>query len=255
MKLTIDDTAQELLIETLEGSETIPLYSDRAFELLSAVHVKVGWNQKYSYGFTWLGRPIIQLPEDAFRIQELVFRIKPDVIIETGVAHGGSIIFYASLTQLLGRGRVIGVDIEIRPKNRAAIEQHPLFDRIDLIEGSSTSAEVVEAVRRQIAPGETTLILLDSNHSYDHVCRELGAYAPMVSVGSYIVAMDGVMQDLADVPRGRPEWDRDNPARAARDFAAQNSDFVLEEPAPMFRENTLTFYPTYWPDAYLRRVR
>ncbi len=254
MKLIIDDVSNELTVDASDVVETVPLYSGRAFELLSKIFLKVGWQQNYSYGFTWLGRPIIQLPEDVLRIQELIFRLQPDLIIETGVAHGGSIIFYASLCKLLGRGRVIGIDIEIRPSNRAAIEQHPMFDRIELIEGSSVAPEVVASVGNRIRPGETTLVILDSNHSYDHVLRELEAYAPMVSVDSYIVATDGIMQDLGDTPKGRPEWRQDNPARATRDFAAQHSNFALEQPRPLFSENTLPNAVTYWPDAYLRRV-
>jgi cephalosporin hydroxylase len=255
MKLIIDDTGQELTVESRGTRETMPLYSDRAFELISAFHLKVGWNQKYSYSFTWLGRPIIQLPEDILRIQEVVFRVQPDVIIETGVAHGGSLVFYASLCKLLGRGRVIGIDIEIRPDRRGEIAQHPMSDRIELIEGNSIAPEIVETVTRRIAQGETTLVILDSNHSYTHVCLELEAYSRLVSIGSYIIATDGVMRDLADTPGGRPEWQLDNPARAAIDFAAQNSRFVLERPMLLFNESTVRSTATYWPDAYLRRVR
>jgi len=124
MKLTIDTTAKVLIQEVEGKSRTINLYSKEAFELISHQWLKIGWNQKYSYTFTWMGRPIIQLPEDMIRAQEVIFRVKPDAIIETGVAHGGSLIFYASLCKIMGRGRVIGVDIEIRPHNRRAIEEH-----------------------------------------------------------------------------------------------------------------------------------
>src|SRR5512143_3749778 len=137
MRITIDTEAQTLHCDDAAGSRTLPLYSDRAFELLSRQWLKVGWNQKYPYTFSWMGRPIIQLPEDIVRIQEVVYRVKPDVVIETGVAHGGSLILSASLCKLLGNGRVIGVDIDIRPHNRKAIEAHELFPLITLIEGSS----------------------------------------------------------------------------------------------------------------------
>jgi cephalosporin hydroxylase len=255
MKLTIDDTSHELTVETAGTKETMPLYSDRAFEVISALHLKVGWNQKYSYSFTWLGRPIIQLPEDVLRIQEVIFRIQPDVIIETGVAHGGSLVFYASLCKLLGRGRVIGIDIEIRLDRRGEIVRHPMSDRIELIEGNSVATEIVETVKHRVASGETTLVILDSNHSYKHVWLELQAYSGLVSVGSYIIATDGVMRDLADTPRGRPEWQHDNPARAAIEFAARNPHFVLERPELLFNESMVHSTLTYWPDAYLRRVR
>ncbi|MCE9648248.1 MAG: cephalosporin hydroxylase family protein [Parvibaculum sp.] len=250
MKINIDTDAA-----TLEADgKKVGLYSDEAFRALSDLWVKVGWNQKYSYSFSWLGVPIIQLPEDMVRYQEAVFSFKPDVIIETGVAHGGSAIFSASLCQLLGKGRVIAIDIEIRPQNRQRIESHPLSSFITLIEGSSTAPEIVERVRGAIKPGEKVLVVLDSDHSYAHVAAELAAYAPMVSEGSWIVATDGVMQDLTDVPRGRATWGEDNPAKAARDFAAAHPDFVVEPPAWPFNESTLSDNITHWPDAWLRRV-
>lgn len=250
MKIAIDTKARELVVE----GQTLPLYSNEAFDLLSDLWVRVGWNQKYSYAFSWLGAPIIQMPEDMIRYQELVVRLKPDVIVETGVAHGGSAIFSASLCRLLGKGRVVAVDIEIRPQNRAAIEAHPLADLIALIEGSSTAPAVVEAVKARIRPGESVLVVLDSNHSYAHVLAELEAYAPLVTADSYIVATDGVMRDLTDVPRGSPSWERDNPAQAALDFAAAHPDFVVEQPAWTFNESTLSKNVTHWPDAWLRRI-
>ncbi len=251
MRINIDTDAL-----TLEADgKTVELYSDDAFRALTDLWVKVGWNQKYSYGFSWLGVPIIQLPEDMIRYQEAVFSLKPDVIIETGVAHGGSAIFSASLCQLIGKGRVVAVDIEIRPHNRKRIEAHPLAHLITLIEGSSTAPEIVERVRSAIKPGDKVLVVLDSDHSYAHVMNELEAYAPMVSEGSWIIATDGVMQDLTDAPRGKPTWDTDNPAKAARDFAAANSQFVIEPPAWPFNESTLSDNITHWPDAWLRRTK
>lgn len=251
MKVSIDTKERRLEAD----GKTLDLYTDEAFEVLSDLWVKVGWNQKYPYCFSWLGVPIIQLPEDMVRYQEAIFQLKPDLIIETGVAHGGSAIFSASLCRLMNKGRVVAVDIEIRPHNRKRIESHPLFDLITLIEGSSTAPEIVEQVRREIRPGETVLVVLDSNHTYSHVMNELVAYAPMVTEGSWIVATDGSMRDLADVPRGQPNWDKDNPAAAARDFAAGNPDFVIETPAWPFNESTLSRNITHWPDAWLRRKK
>lgn len=250
MKISIDTKAQVLDVE----GRQIGLYTDEAFKLLSDLWVRVGWNQKYSYSFSWLGMPIIQLPEDMIRYQEAVAAVKPDVIIETGVAHGGSAIFSASLCRLLGKGRVIAIDIEIRPHNRRRIEEHPLSDLITLIEGSSTEPEIVEQVRNAIRPDETVLIVLDSDHSYDHVMAELKAYAPLVSKGSYIISTDGLMQDLTDVPRGTTTWKNDNPAKASRDFAAVNPEFTLGEPEWPFNESTLSGNITHWPDAWLKRV-
>lgn len=250
MKIEIDTNAG---VMTIDG-ESRPLYGDAGFRALSDLWVKVGWNQKYSYTFSWLGMPIIQLPEDMIRFQEVVARLKPDVIVETGVAHGGSAIFSASLCRLLGKGRVVAVDIELRPHNRRAIEAHPLADLVTLIEGSSTAQATVEAVKARIRPGETALVVLDSNHSYAHVRDELEAYAPLVTAGSYIVATDGVMRDLTDVPRSSAKWDQDNPAQAARDFAAAHPEFVIEQPAWPFNESTLSDNVTHWPDAWLRRT-
>lgn len=254
MKIVVDADRKE--ITTGEGSDrkVFPLYSDEAFRVLANLSLRVGWNQRYSYGFTWLGRPIVQLPEDMIRIQEIIHRVRPDVIVETGVAHGGSLIFYASLCKAMEKGRVIGIDIEIRPPNRHAIESHALSSFITLIEGSSTAPEVVSAVRAQINPGETTLVILDSNHSYAHVQDELRLYSPLVSLDSYIVATDGIMRDLADVPNGRPEWVTDNPSNAALDFAKENRDFHLEVPPPLFNEGIFLPEYTYWPNAYLRRT-
>src|SRR5205823_3509639 len=147
----------------------------------------VGWGQKYSYQFSWLGRPVIQLPEDLMRIQEVVYQVKPDVIVETGVAHGGGQVFLASLCKIMGKGRVIGVDIEIRPHNRAALEVHELYSLITLIEGSSIDPAVVDKVKGAIRPSENVLVLLDANHTKDHVLKELEAYGPLVGIGSYII--------------------------------------------------------------------
>jgi cephalosporin hydroxylase len=255
MKLTLDTDARTLTLEENGAREVMPLYDKRAFEIVSRHWVKLGWDQKYPYCFSWMGRPIIQLPEDMIRMQEAIFAIKPDVIVETGVAHGGSLIFYSSLCKAMDKGRVIGIDIEIRPHNRAALEAHPLFDRINLIEGSSIAPDVTARVKGLIQPGETVLVILDSNHSYAHVTAELDAYADLVSPGSYIVATDGVMMEVADAPRGKPEWITDNPTMAARAFAARRSDFIIEQPAWPFNESALDANVTHWPDAWLKRVK
>ncbi len=252
MRIIIDTDTARLTVEGADGSN-VPLYSDDAFEILSRLWTKVGWNQKHSYAFSWLGRPIIQLPSDMVRVQEVIARTRPDVIVETGVAHGGSLIFYASLCKALGRGRVVGVEIAIRPANRAAIEQHPLASLVTLVEGDSTSAEVVGRVRALVRPGERVLVLLDSNHSRGHVARELEAYHGLVTPGSYIVATDGIMRDLHDTPRGAPGWRTDNPATAAEEFAARHPEFALESPAPPFDERSAPVEVTHWPGGWLRR--
>jgi cephalosporin hydroxylase len=249
MKITIDTDTARL---TVDG-RSLRLYSDEAFEILSTIWTKVGWNQKHSYAFSWLGRPIIQLPSDMVRVQEVIHRVQPDVIVETGVAHGGSLIFYASLCKAMGRGRVVGVEVAIRPANRAAIESHPLASLITLIEADSASPAAVERVRALIRPGDRVLVLLDSDHSRAHVTRELEAYHALVTPGSYIVATDGIMRDLHDTPRGAPHWREDNPAAAAEAFAVRHPEFVLEAPTPPFDERSAPVEVTHWPGAWLRR--
>lgn len=254
MRLTLDTEARTMTLAEDGRERTIDLYSPEAFEALSRQWLRVGWSARYPYTFTWLGRPIIQIPEDMIRAQEVLYRVQPDVIVETGVAHGGSLIYYASLCQLFGKGRVIGVDIEIRPPNRAAIEAHDQSGRITLIEGSSVDPDIVRRVASEIRPGETVLVFLDSAHGRAHVAAELEAYAPLVSAGSWIVATDGIMRDLADVPRGDPRWTTDNPYEAARDFAARHPEFVLEQPEWPFHDSPLRHNVTHWPGAWLRRV-
>lgn len=254
MRLMIDTDARTVIAETSAGREEHPLDSPAAFRLITKEWLAVGWTQRYSYSFTWLGRPLIQLPEDVLRIQEVIFQVKPDVIVETGVAHGGSLIFYASLCKATDRGRVIGVDIEIRPHNRVAIEAHPLSKYITLVEGSSTDTAVVDHVRTLIHAGEKVLVILDSNHSRDHVLAELEAYSPLVTRGSYIVATDGIMQDVAGRPGAKPDWTWNNPQEAARQFAKDHPGWELADPPLLFNEGTITERVTYWPGAYLRRV-
>lgn len=254
MKLIIDTDNKKLSqIITNASERTIDLYSKEAFELISHQWLKIGWNQKYSYTFCWMGRPIIQLPEDLVRIQEVIYQVKPDIIIETGVAHGGSLIFYASLCKSMEKGRVIGIDIEIRSHNRKAIEAHEMFSYITLVEGSSTEPIIVDYVKDQIKPEEKVMVILDSCHTKQHVLNELEAYCNIITPGSYIIATDGVMKDLFDTPRGRPEYIEDNPAAAAAEFANRHPEFELKQPNWLFNESELTKNVTYWPGAWLRR--
>ncbi len=255
MRVTIDSEKKVVEVDDAGQVTVLDLYSPEAFSIVSRQWVTQGWGLKYTYGFTWLGRPIIQLPEDMLTIQEVIYRVKPDVIIETGVAHGGSLVFYASIFEAMGRGHVIGVDIEIRAHNRQAIESHELFDRITLVEGSSVDTEVVDQVRSHLPEGASVLVLLDSNHSKAHVLAELDAYAPFVSPGSYLVSTDGVMEWLAGVPGAGDGWESDNPKAAVEEWLPNHSEFVLEEPPPfLFNEGEITERITHWPSAYLRRL-
>ncbi len=253
--IQIDTEKGKVTLENEKGSETHAIGTPEAFSIISKAWLRSGWDTKYVYSFSWLGRPIIQLPEDMFRIQEVIFQIKPDVIIETGVAHGGSLIFYAGLFKAMGKGRVIGIDIEIRPHNREAIEAHPLFDTITLIEGSSIEPRIVKEVKSQIQPDEKVIVMLDSNHTKAHVLAELDAYAEMVSVGSYIVAADGIMGDLVGAPRSENDWGWNNPKAAAEVFVRSNPSFVMEDPPLPFNEGQITERVTYWPGAWLKRIK
>ena len=253
MKLTIDTDSNKLICQTAEGERELDLYGKEAFELISQQWLKIGWTCKYSYTFAWMGRPIIQLPEDMIRTQEAIYRVRPAVIVETGVAHGGSLVFYASLCKAMGVGRAIGVDVEIRPHNRQAIEAHELFDRITLIEGDSIAPETVAQVHQLVEPGETCMLILDSCHTKQHVLAELEAYCDLVTPGSYAVATDGIMKDVFDAPRGTPEWRTDNPTAAAAEFLETHDEFVLETPPWPFSESPLTENITHYPGGWLRR--
>jgi len=207
---------------------------------------------KYSYNYTWLGRPIIKYPNDIVATQEIIWRVKPDLIIETGVAHGGSLILSASMLELLGGDRrVIGIDIDIRAHNRKEIEAHPLYKRIDLVEGSSVAPDIVAQVTKLAAPYKNVMVVLDSLHTHDHVARELEIYAPMVTVGSYLVLPDTFIEYF---PKGyyahnRP-WDvGNNPMTALRDFMKRNDDFDIDQELKGKLMITEAF------DGYLRRVK
>ncbi|HUR83167.1 MAG TPA: CmcI family methyltransferase [Thermoanaerobaculia bacterium] len=240
---------------TVDG-RTLPLDSDEGFALLSDAWLDAAMRIKQQYTFTWFGRPVIQFGDDLVRLQELVFRVQPDVIIETGVAHGGSLIFFAGLCRLFGRGRVIGVDVEIRPHNRAAIEAHPLAPLVTLIEGSSVDPEIVATVKAQVQPAEKVLLMLDSNHTAAHVLAELEAYAPLVGPGSYVLCMDGGGMELAArSARGAAQnWRTDNPNAAAREFARTHPEFVLEQPPFLFNESAIAEWRTAFRGGVLRRV-
>jgi len=254
MKLHIDTDTN--IVEIGEGANRrrVPFYSKEGFEALSDLWLVASWQEKYSYTFTWFGRPIIQYPEDMVRLQEVIYSVKPTVIIETGVAHGGSLIYYASLMKGMGVGRlVVGVDIEIRLHNREAIEAHELAPMIALVEGNAVAPETVNCVVELLRPDDRILVVLDSNHSYAHVTAEMRAYGGLVSPGSYLVVTDGVMRLVAECPNAGKGWATDNPANAAEDFVKDSSLFSLEQPAWRFNESKLNKPITAWPSAYLRR--
>jgi cephalosporin hydroxylase len=253
-RLQIDLAAAHVTVDGPDGERVYAFDSPEAFRLVSDAWLRIGWDQKYVYSFTWLGRPVIQLPEDLVRMQEVVAAVRPDVIVETGVAHGGSLVFYATLCKALARGRVVGVDVEIRPHNRRAIEDHPLAPLITLVEGDSVAPDTVARVAGEVRPGETVLVVLDARHTKEHVLAELRAYGSLVSPGSYIVAADGIMERLAGAPRSAPDWGSDNPLAAVDQFLGEDDRFAAEEPAFAFNEGSVTERVTYWPRGFLRRL-
>lgn len=204
---------------------------------------------KYSYNFDWLGRPIIQHPQDIVVVQELIWKIKPDLVIETGIAHGGSLVLSASILELIGRGKVLGIDIDIRKHNRVEIERHKMFKRITMIEGSSVDEKVMEKVR-SLARGKRVLIFLDSNHSHEHVSRELELYSPLVSKGSYIVAFDTIAEYM---PKGsivnRPWGKGNSPATAVLEFLKKNKNFVVDRDI----DNKILISAA--PGGYLKKIK
>lgn len=202
----------------------------------------------YSYNFTWLGRPIIQFPQDIIALQEIIWRVKPDLIIETGIAHGGSLIFSASMLELLGGdGEVLGIDIDIREHNRMEIEKHPMSKRIKMIEGSSTDEEVLREVRASAEGRRSVLVVLDSLHTHEHVLRELQLYAPLVTRDSYMVVFDTVVEDMPeDFFPDRPWGKGNNPKTAVWEFLEDSDRFVIDEEI----ENKLLI--TVAPNGYLR---
>ena len=242
----------ESYIKTEDG-EQYNLNSQEAFNIISKAWLRVGWDTKYVYGFSWLGRPIIQLPEDLIRIQELIYEIKPDYIIETGVAHGGSLVFYSSLLQTIGKGKVIGIDIDIREHNKKAIANHELSNYITLIEGNSTSNEVLYRLKNLVDKEKKIIVVLDSNHSKDHVLKELYLYSEFVSKGSFIIACDGIMKQVKGAPRTQDDWDWNNPLSAIDQFLHENKEFYICEPNRPFNEGNIKERVTYWPNAYLRK--
>lgn len=254
MKIIIDTAARNLTTVDGGSEHTCNLFSKAAFETISREWVRVGWSLRYYHNFSWFGHAVLQLPEDLVRLQEVVYRVRPDVIIETGVFRGGSLMFHATLCQALGRGRVIGIDRHIDAAQRESIQGDLLGSRISLVEGDSASPEVVSRVAQMIRPGESVLVILDSAHSQEHVARELECYSRFVTPGSYIIATDGIMRELADVPGGQPDWVSDNPVSAANEFAVRHPEFRQQQPAWLFHAGELTENVTYWPDAWLERM-
>ncbi|MBW3097300.1 cephalosporin hydroxylase family protein [Pseudohoeflea coraliihabitans] len=258
--MTADDAFRAEVADNIAS-----LGRDRDLQALSRIWTREVAPHKWSYNFRWLGRPAIQYPNDAWALQELIHAIRPDLIIETGIAHGGSLVFSASMLALLDyseaseRGetldprapkrKVLGIDIDIRAHNRDAIESHPMAPRIDMIEGSSIDPAIVDEVKARAAGSERVLVCLDSNHTHDHVLGELEAYAPLVSPGSYIIVYDTIIDDLPEALIGNRPWGAgSNPKTAVHAFLQTHPDFVIDEEIDHKLQISVA------PQGFLRRV-
>lgn len=241
------------------------LEQDLDLQALSRIWVREVSPHKWAYNFSWLGRPAIQFPNDAWAMQELIWQVRPDLIIETGIAHGGSLMISASMLALLdmceaiesgstidprhSKRKVLGIDIDIRAHNREAIEGHPMASRIEMIQGSSIASEVVEQVQRIAKGYERVLVCLDSNHTHEHVLAELDAYAPLTSVGSYCVVFDTIIENMpADMFPDRPWGPGDNPKTAVWQYLKEHNEFEIDKNI----HNKLLI--TVAPDGYLKRI-
>lgn len=242
-KLVEFDNERKIAIEKMADSQTLRHLTIK-WLVESCIH-------QYSYNFTWMGRPIIQFPQDIVALQEIIWRVKPQLVIETGIAHGGSLIFSASILEMIGGdGKVIGIDVDIREHNRIEIENHPMFKRISLLQGSSTDSTIVSKVKEIAKDKSPILIILDSNHTHEHVLNELQLYAPFVTKDSYLVVFDTIIEDMPeDFFPDRPWGKGNNPRTAVWEFLKNNDRFEIDKAV----ENKLLI--TVAPDGYLKCVK
>lgn len=228
------------------------LKTDADLQALSRIWVREIAAYQYAYNFSWMGRPIIQFPQDMMALQEIVWNAKPDLIIETGIAHGGSLIYSASLLEMMGGdGKVLGIDIDIREHNRKEIEAHPMFKRIEMIEGSSIDEDIADQVAKRAEGCKSVMVLLDSNHTHEHVLRELELYSPLVTKGNYLVVYDTLVEDMPAhlQPDNRPWGIGNNPKTAVFEFLKSNDRFEID------KELEAKILITVAPDGWLRCVK
>lgn len=224
---------------------------DQGFKDLTRRWFDASCRHRYSYHFSWMGRPIIQYPQDIIALQEIIWTVKPDLVVETGVAHGGSLVFSASMLELQGGpGLVVGIDIDIRKHNRAAIEAHPMSKRIKLLEGSSTSPAILTEVKALAKDKKRVLVILDSNHTHAHVLEELKLYSPLVTPGSYLIVFDTVAEDMTpEALGGRPWGPGNSPKTAVREFLKTSDRFATD------RELDDKLQISVAPEGFLRCLR
>lgn len=236
----------------LEVFERVNSYeNDDIFKKLALQWVEQCELKGYVRNFKWLGRPIIQMPQDIIGLQEIIWEVKPDLIIETGIAHGGSLIFSASILEIIGNvGKVLGIDIDIRKHNRIEIENHPMCKRIEMIEGSSISEETARKVRDIASKYSNIMVILDSNHTHEHVKKELEIYSPLVNIGSYLVVCDTFVEDIPPGSFPNRPWEvGDNPKTAVKEFLQSNDSFEVDK----FIENKLLITSNY--NGFLKRCK
>ncbi len=224
--------------------------NDEVLKKAAADFMAASIRSRYSYNYSWLGRPIIQYPQDIIAIQEIIYEVQPDLIIETGIAHGGSLILHASICELIGKGKVLGIDIDIREHNKAEIVKHRMSKRITMIQGSSVAPEIISQVA-EIAEGKRkVLVILDSNHTHEHVLQEIMHYSPLVTKDSYLLVFDTVIEDLPeDIYKDRPWGVGNNPKTAVWKFLEKNSDFIIDK---SINDKLLI---SVAPDGYLKRIK
>ncbi|MBF0232809.1 MAG: cephalosporin hydroxylase family protein [Desulfamplus sp.] len=229
---------------------------DQKLKTIAMNFMRPSITSQYSYNFFWLGRPVIQYPQDIMAMQEIIWSVKPDLIIETGIAHGGSLIFSAAMLELNAicggpqAAEVLGVDIDIRAHNREAIEAHPMFKRISMLEGSSISSEIFEQIKIKASLKQSILVCLDSNHTHDHVLAELEVYAPLTTVNSYCVVFDTIIEDMPTGSFPDRPWDKgNNPKTAVWEYLKNHPEFEIDQNI----QHKLLI--TAAPDGYLKRVR
>jgi cephalosporin hydroxylase len=255
MKIVIDTDTGRLMAAGPEGVRDLPLYSKDGFDVLSRLWMKVGWNQNFQSSFTWCGQPILELRADLLFTQEVVNCVRPNVIIQTGLAHSGLFLLLASMLRSHGGGKVIGVDANIPLELRQALDATDLASDLTLLRGEIVAESTLTQLKQTIIEDARVMAILASNRSKAAVRDELEAYAPLVSVGSYLVATGGFLQDVHDVPRGNPQWKDDHPAAAALEFALEHAEFRLEEFDAPLQDKRRATTVTFWPQAWLRRVK
>ena len=224
--------------------------NDKEFVKISRKWFDKAYSYEYLYHFTWLGRPIIQFPNDLMVLQELIWETKPDLIIETGIARGGSLIFYASMLQLIGKGKVVGVDVDIRKHNRIEIEKHSMFKRIHMIESSSTEKETIIEISKFTKNKKNIMVVLDSNHTHEHVLKELELYSKFVKKGNYLIVFDTMIDDMPNkMFKNRPWGKENNPKTAVNEFLKKNKNFKMD------KENNKKLMITSTPDGFLKCIK